>query len=272
MKELSLAQWWSLDEDGKSVVVDRLLERIPPGYADPRSMGHASGPLPQFVHQATGVLFHVVFGGPGVVGMTDRRFRRLAKVTVHDEEDLMVPVAREDEAKGITPARPVLVPTALVADQPLVYGVLRKLGLEERFATIAGVNPVGVGALLKLLPAQRWRAPSEAEWEYACRAVEDDVGDEPPNAPTGRLAGTGLLQMGYRPELCSDDWTDDLSALPPTGSHGQGHEVVRGQGNGARFAGWSASAAWNEALWPGRRHLARMTRAVSLRPWVSLLG
>lgn len=46
MKELTLAEWWSLDEDGKSVVVDQLLERIPPGYADPRSKGHGGGPRP----------------------------------------------------------------------------------------------------------------------------------------------------------------------------------------------------------------------------------
>jgi hypothetical protein len=85
------------------------------------------------------------------------------------------------------------------------------------------------------------------------------------------LLGVGLGQMGHRVELCSDDWREDLSELPASGSLGQGHEVLRGQGSGARFAGWNVSAAWNEALWPGRRRLASWTGAISLRPWVSLL-
>lgn len=269
--ELTLAEWWALDEGAREVVVDQLLERIPPGYVDPRSTGHPAGPLPQFVHQATGVLFHVVFGGPGVIGMTARRFARLHRLSADDDEDLMVPVARLEEAVDLTPPRPVRVESALVADEPLVFGVLRKLGLDESRLTIAGVNPVAVGPLLRAVTAQGWRAPGEAEWEYACRAVEDDVGDEPPSRPTGRLAALGLRQMGNRVELCRDDWRDDLSELPQVGSLGRGHEVLRGRGSGARFAGWNVSAAWNEALWPGRRRLAGATGAISLRPWVGLL-
>lgn len=271
MIEPTLAQWWTLDDDERSVVIDQLLERVPPGYVDPRARGNSSGPLPQLVHEETGVLFHVVFGGLGVVGMTPRRFERLRRVGIWDEaEDLMVPVPRVEEAAGLMPPREVTVPTVLVADQPLVFGVLRKLGLPEKFAGIAGVNPVAVGALLKAVTPLQWRAPSEAEWEYACRAVDDDVGDAGGAQPSGRLAKTGLSNMGHRLELCRDDWRDELSDLPATGSRGNGHEVVRGQGTGARFAGWSVSAAWNEALWPGRRHLARVTTAISLRPWVSL--
>ncbi len=94
--------------------------------------------------------------------------------------------------------------------------------------------------------------------------------DEPPTKPTGRLLSCGLERMGHQVELCRDDWRDDLSELPERGSLAQGHEVLRGRGMGARFAGWSHSAAWNEALWPGRRRLATWTSSVAIRPWVDL--
>jgi hypothetical protein len=270
--EPTLAEWWSLDDGSREVVVDQLLERVPPGYIDPRSTGHEARALPQFVHEATGVLFHVVFGGPAVIGMSPRRFERLRQISADDDEDLMVPVARLEEAEDLTPARPVRIRTALVASETLSFGVLRKLGLDESRLTISAFSPVVVGSLLKPMTPLRWRAPSEAEWEYACRAVEDEVTDEPPAKPTGRLLSCGLGRMGHQVELCRDDWRDDLSELPEVGSLGQGHEVLRGRGSGARFAGWNVSAAWNEALWPGRRRLATWTSAVAIRPWVELLA
>jgi hypothetical protein len=165
----------------------------------------------------------------------------------------------------------VTVPTSLVADEPLQWGQLVKLGLDEALLGIRGVLPVGVGALLRAVTRLGWRAPSEAEWEYVCRCAEDEPGEaEPPLRPSGRLAGTGLLKMGERLELCRDDWHEDFSGAPPNHEWGRGHEVLRGQGAGSLFEGWSTSAAWLEALWPGRRRLSGWTGHVALRPWVEL--
>lgn len=267
------ADWLGLDDDGRAVVVDQLLERVPPGYVDPRSVGHRAGPLPSFIHLETNVLFHVVFGGEAVIGMSSARFERLRRVTIDDDEDGLVPVVRPDEAAELAPARKVIVATALVADHVLSFGILRdKLGLDETRLTINAVRSNGIGPLLKSITALKWRAPSEAEWEYACRAAEDSVDDaDPPVRPTNRLGTTGLRQLGMFAELCRDSWHDDLSLLPERGANGAGHEVVRGKGTGARFAGWSGSPAWNEALWPGRRRQLAWPNAISFRPWVDLL-
>jgi hypothetical protein len=273
VNEWTFDEWLGLDDDMRSVVLDQLLERIPPGYVDPRSVGMSPGLLPQFIHTETNVLFHVVFGGEAVIGMSDRRFDRLRRVTLDDDEDGLIPVVRVDEAAALRPSRTVHVKTALVADHVLSFGVLRdKLGIDESKLTVNALRASAIGPLLKAITALEWRAPSEAEWEFACRAVEDSVGDvDPPLKSQQRLAKSGLRMMGMYGELCSDSWHDDLSKVPERGANGNGHEVVRGKGDGARFAGWSGSPAWNEALWPGRRRQLAWPHALSFRPWVDLL-
>lgn len=273
MSDVTLARWFELDEAGRAVVVDQLLERVPPGYIDPRSVGHRAGPLPSFIHQETNVLFHVVFGGPAVIGMSDARFERLGRLTMGaDDDDGLVPLPRRDEAASLMPSRVVQIDTALVADEVLPWGVLRKLGLPEDRLSVHGVRGNGVGPLLKALSPLKWRAPSEAEWEYVCRAAEDSVDDRRvPHRPVSRLALTQLVTMGKHAELCRDTWHDTLAELPERGSAGEGHEVLRGRGEGWRFYGMGGAPAWNEALWPGRRRQAHWAGVVSFRPWVDLL-
>lgn len=268
--EVTIEQWWSLPAAGRAVVVDQLLEHLPVGFVDARALGRSSGPLPGFVHQATGTLFHVVFGGHGVLGMSERRFQRVSRVQLPrelvDEFALVAPVPTRAEIEGLVPALEVVVPTALVADQPLPFSLLHGFGIDEARLGVRGVSPIAVGQALRGLVSLGWRLPWEREWELCCRAVHDERGDAPPLAATGRLAGTGLDRMGATAELCADSWRE-TPGDDPTAS---GHEVLRGDGGGGRFVGWKVSAAWSEAVWPGRHRLATWREPISLRPWVDL--
>lgn len=269
--KLTLAQWFALDDAGRSVVLDQLLERVPAGYIEPRAVGHRQPQaLPQFIHQATGMLFNVVFGGVGVMGMSTSRFERVRRVRFDDDGDpyLVAPLPDLEHVRMLQPAQPISVGTAMVCDMTLPYGVMRKLGLDDTRLAGHGVSPLGVGEVRKALATQGWRAPFEAEWEFVCRSVDDAVDAlTPPLSPSGRLAGTGLDSMGLYVELCGDTWSD---ALLPVRA-GDGHEVLRGRGDGARFVGWRASKAWSESVWPGRHRLAQWRDSVAVRPWVDLL-
>ena len=142
-------------------------------------------------------------------------------------------------------------------------------------------HPGGSLSAVEMIVALYWRImkhkPSDPHWPDRDRFILSKGHAAP-------VLYAALAECGYFPK-------SDLDTLRQTGSHlqghterthtpgvemssgslGQGHEVLRGRGSGARFAGWNVSAAWNEALWPGRRRLAGATGAIAIRPWIGLL-
>lgn len=264
MIPFTLDHWLRADADARLIILDAVLERLPPGYRSQRDAGHRVGAFPQFVHEETGVLFNAILGGVSRFGMTELRWRRA--VAMHSmwavewgEDGRVAPLDRRDVA-ALMPARDVEIAPALVADSPLLFLVLKKFGLDETKLTSWGFAPTQLSMLLRAVTVRGWRAPSEAEWEYALRTTSGDHSDG------GRIEGDD--SFGVHHELCRDDFAETLAGYPERGSRGNGHEVLRGRTLAPSFV-----SRWNaEVLWPGRSRLADVSGHIAFRPWVDLVG
>jgi hypothetical protein len=267
----TLAEWLEADETTREVFMDWLLERIPLGYRDQREADHSERVFPRFVHEETGVLFHVIFGGPAVMGMTPERWQRVLRAfrEQHDEDEFFSIDLPTEKPDAVSPPREVMLETALVAERPLLFGQMRKLGIDESILPSQGIDARHLGTLLSKLPRMGWRAPSEAEWEYALRVFAGDLLDAgaAPDSLLSREHEGRLLFFGSRNELCCDNFESTLADYPSRGSRGNGYEVIRGDGPSVSW-----QSMWNEAIWPGRRALAEARGYISFRPWVSLLN
>lgn len=261
--DVTLSQWLDADDDARVVLLDSVLERLPPGYRSLRDSGHGLKSFPQFVHEATGVGFFAIFGGRASFGMTDRRWQRVIAMRAMwgGQGDDAAPLDRRYAAL-VEPAREVELETVLVGEQPLNPTQLTRLGLSDAALGPGGVKQPHLGALLRAVTRHHWRAPSEAEWEHALRALCGDVNDRVASIADGP-------RMGEHHELCSDDFHETLAGYPLHGSRGNGHEVLRGRTQNPVV--WNAAPAWAEALWPGRHRLGDVAGAVAFRPWVDLV-
>ncbi|MGV3621067.1 MAG: hypothetical protein ACO1OB_09630 [Archangium sp.] len=260
MIPFTLQDWLRADVTTRPVIIDSVLEHLPAGYR----LVHGTSLFPQFVHEPTGVTFNALLGGEAHFGMTERRWQRATAMRAMWGFD--APVSRSDLDR-VSPAREVLVDPALFAVAPLSARQLETLGLSPASLKDTGFDRTQLHAVLQRVTQQGWRAPSEAEWEFALRATVGDVVDG--GAPSEEALGR-RVSMGAYLELCRDDFHPTLHGYPRSGSRGDGHEVLRG-GTDVLVRGTS-SAGWAEALWPGRWRLADVSRPIVFRPWVDLAG
>ncbi len=239
--------WLALAPEARHVVIDALLEVAPANLLLASTVGHASSPLPFFLHQPTQLGFHLVFGERFLFGVSDacqdrcRQYR--ADVADDEDGDWHRESAAEvlAEVARMQPAHFAEVAPFFIAESELDSSWWSRLGFSN-----APSDP-GLDAAMGALAGRGWRLPSEAELELnrLLRGIAPDPRDWP-SIESGR---------------CADSWHPNYVGAPGDGSGwGSASTVVRSWG----------SYVWgdNAPLQVSRR---QSVGASSVRPAISLL-
>lgn len=218
----------------------------------------------RIVHEATGAPLQIIPGGTFSMGLSPEEEAYFESKEFLQSESAEIILDANDldylkrQLPHLRPIRDVKIAPFLLAEIPFTGAMLTKLGLdpdsdkENKISRIFRGNDSVMYVLprevAKLLKGSDLRLPSEAEWEYACRAGTRTLffwGNDVPEEPNDRVNPFGLADLGNHAELCADTWHNTYKGAPTDGSPftGKGQYLVARGGAGACYP-WQDCGEW----------------------------